>query len=199
MINNGAIPRSWREAAAYAQTPMSSLRAAIKRGAVPAPTKGSDGKTLWDLGALDALRAARVGTAPGVYPVNATASTVTPSVASSASLSRSLQGSLVHLLGVSYKENVGDLRESPALKLIELLRAEGADVSYTDAHVPELPEHGLSSVDLDGVAGRADCVVIVTAHAGLDYPALAGSTRLLVDLRNATGAAGAGNRTVWKL
>jgi UDP-N-acetyl-D-glucosamine dehydrogenase len=112
---------------------------------------------------------------------------------------RPLQGSLVHLVGVSYKENVGDLRESPALKLIELLRAEGADVSYTDAHVPELPEHGLSSVDLDGVAGRADCVVIVTAHAGIDYPALAGSTRLLVDLRNATGAGGAGNRTVWKL
>ena len=64
--------------------------------------------------------------------------------------SAALKGSRVHLVGVAYKADVGDLRESPALKLIELLRAGGAEVSYHDPHVPELPEHGLVSAD----AGR---------------------------------------------
>ena len=114
-------------------------------------------------------------------------------------MERSVRGSRVHLLGVSYKEDVGDLRESPALKLIELLRAEGAEVSYTDDHVPQLPEHELVSVALDGEAESADCVVIVTAHGGIDYEVLATRARLLVDLRNATGAAGSANGNVWKL
>jgi UDP-N-acetyl-D-glucosamine dehydrogenase len=112
---------------------------------------------------------------------------------------RSVRGSRVHLVGVSYKEDVGDLRESPALKLIELLRAEGADVSYTDRHVPHLPEHELDSVALDGVLASAECVVIVTAHSGIDYEALATEARLVVDLRNATGASGSANGKVWKL
>jgi UDP-N-acetyl-D-glucosamine dehydrogenase len=112
---------------------------------------------------------------------------------------RALRGSRVHLVGVSYKENVGDLRQSPALKLIELLRNAAAEVSYTDPHVPELPAHGLASVDLDGAAAAADCVVVVTAHAGIDYTALAERARLLVDLRNATGGAGTTNGRVWKL
>jgi len=112
---------------------------------------------------------------------------------------RSLRGSRVHLVGVSYKENVGDLRESPALKLIELLRADGAEVSYTDPHVPELPDHGLVSIPLDEAVPRADCVVIVTAHGGIDYGALAERARLVVDLRNATGASGSANGRVWKL
>jgi UDP-N-acetyl-D-glucosamine dehydrogenase len=112
---------------------------------------------------------------------------------------RSLRGSRVHLVGVSYKENVGDLRESPALKLIELLRAEGAELSYTDPHVPELPGHDLVSLALGDAVARADCVVIVTAHGGIDYEALAGEARLVVDLRNATGASGSDNGRVWKL
>jgi UDP-N-acetyl-D-glucosamine dehydrogenase len=112
---------------------------------------------------------------------------------------RSVRGSRVHLVGVSYKEDVGDLRESPALKLIELLTGEGAVVSYTDRHVPILLEHGLESVPLDGAVAEADCVVIVTAHTGIDYDALAEATTLLVDLRNATGAAGSANGRVWKL
>jgi UDP-N-acetyl-D-glucosamine dehydrogenase len=112
---------------------------------------------------------------------------------------RSVRGSRVHLVGVSYKEDVGDLRESPALKLIELLRAEGADVSYTDTHVPHLPEHELDSVALDGVLASAECVVIVTAHGGIDYEVLATEARLVVDLRNATGASGSENGKVWKL
>jgi UDP-N-acetyl-D-glucosamine dehydrogenase len=112
---------------------------------------------------------------------------------------RSLRGSRVHLVGVSYKENVGDLRESPALKLIELLRAEGAEVTYTDHHVPALPEHGLASVPLAEAVPQADCVVIVTAHGGIDYAALAQEARLVVDLRNATGVSGSANGRVWKL
>ncbi|MGH3052117.1 MAG: nucleotide sugar dehydrogenase [Gaiellaceae bacterium] len=112
---------------------------------------------------------------------------------------KAVKGSHVHLVGVSYKADVGDLRESPALKLIELLREEGADVSYHDPHVAELPAHGLSSQPLDGALGRADCVVIVTAHSGIDYDGLVDGARLVVDFRNATGANGSQNGRVWKL
>jgi len=112
---------------------------------------------------------------------------------------RPLRGSRIHLVGVSYKQNVGDTRESPALKLTELLRDGGAEVTYTDPHVPELPEHGLTSVSLDGTAEAADCVVIVTAHDGIDYVDLASRCRLVVDLRNATRDAQPGNGKVWKL
>ena len=110
---------------------------------------------------------------------------------------RALKGSRVLLLGVAYKSDIGDTRESPALKLIELLQAEGAEVSYHDAFVPELPEHGLTSVALDVTS--ADCVVIVTAHSGIDYDKLVEQAPLVVDLRNATGANGTANGKVWKL
>ena len=112
---------------------------------------------------------------------------------------KSVKGSHVHLVGVSYKADVGDLRESPALKLVELLRDEGAEVSYHDPHVAELPDHGLTSVDLDGSVGKADCVAIVTAHSGIDYAKLAENARLVVDFRNATGTNGSANGRVWKL
>ncbi len=111
---------------------------------------------------------------------------------------KSVKGSHVHLVGVAYKANVSDLRLSPALKLIELLRAGGAKVSYTDARVPALPEYGLESLDLDEAA-TADCVCIVTAHSDLDYDALAERAQLVVDLRNAVGKAAAGQEHVWKL
>jgi UDP-N-acetyl-D-glucosamine dehydrogenase len=112
---------------------------------------------------------------------------------------KAVNGSRVHLVGVSYKADVGDLRESPALKLIGLLRAEGAEVSYHDPHIPELPEHGLSSQDLDGSLANADCVAIVTAHSGIDYSRLADRAPLLVDFRNATGTNASANGRVWKL
>jgi UDP-N-acetyl-D-glucosamine dehydrogenase len=112
---------------------------------------------------------------------------------------KAINGSNVHLVGVSYKADVGDLRESPALKLIGLLRGEGADVSYHDPHVPELPEHGLSSQDLNGSVAKADCVAIVTAHSGIDYGRLAEQAHLVVDFRNATGRNGSANGRVWKL
>jgi len=112
---------------------------------------------------------------------------------------KAVKGSHVHLVGVAYKADVGDLRESPALKLIGLLRQEGAEVSYHDPHVPELPAHGLHSEDLDGSLDRADCVAIVTAHSAIDYARLAERARLVVDFRNATGAGGSANGRVWKL
>jgi UDP-N-acetyl-D-glucosamine dehydrogenase len=112
---------------------------------------------------------------------------------------KAVNGSRVHLLGVSYKADVGDLRESPALKLIQLLRQEGAQVSYHDPHVPDLPDHGLTSQELDGSLANVDCVAIVTAHSGIDYERLAEQARLLVDFRNATGPNGSANGRVWKL
>jgi UDP-N-acetyl-D-glucosamine dehydrogenase len=112
---------------------------------------------------------------------------------------RSLRGSRIHLVGVAYKADVSDLRESPALKLVQLLRHEGAHVSYSDPHVPSLPEQGLESVPLDGAVEAADCVVIVTAHSGVDHAALVERARLVVDFRNATGAGGGGSARVVKL
>jgi len=110
---------------------------------------------------------------------------------------KALKGSKVQIVGVSYKADIDDTRESPALKMIELLQEAGADVSYHDPFVPEVPELGLSSVPLE--PGASDCVVIVTAHSGIDYEELVEQAPLVVDLRNATGSNGTGNGKVWKL
>ncbi len=110
----------------------------------------------------------------------------------------SLKGARVLVLGVAYKADIGDMRESPALKLIKLLRQGGAELAYYDPHVPELPEHGLSSL-ATLVPGEHDCVVIVTAHSGIDYAQLVADASLVVDLRNATGRLGAESDKVWKL
>src|SRR5215831_5195461 len=101
---------------------------------------------------------------------------------------RSLKGSRVLVLGVAYKADIGDIRESPAIKLVRLLRNAGADVSYHDPHVPEVAELALSSVPLEPEG--YDCVVIVTAHSGLDYEEVVRRAELVVDLRNATGSNG---------
>src|SRR5215213_8650823 len=82
--------------------------------------------------------------------------------------SKAVRGSRVVIVGVSYKGGVGDLRESPALKIIELLRDRGGDVAYHDPHVPELPEFGLRSQSPASALDGADCAVIVTAHPDLD-------------------------------
>ena len=110
---------------------------------------------------------------------------------------RSLKGSRVLVLGVAYKADITDTRESPALKLIELLRKAGSDVAYHDPFVPALPELALVSVPLE--PERYDCVVIVTAHSGLDYAALVDRAEVVVDLRNATGKAGVRSDKIWKL
>jgi UDP-N-acetyl-D-glucosamine dehydrogenase len=108
---------------------------------------------------------------------------------------KSLAGSKLLILGVSYKPDIGDMRESPALKIIELMRNAGAEVAYYDPFVPELPELGLASVPLDPKAH--DCVVIVTDHSSVDYGRLVEEASLVVDLRNATGQAR--SKKVWKL
>jgi UDP-N-acetyl-D-glucosamine dehydrogenase len=101
---------------------------------------------------------------------------------------KSVNGSRVLVLGVSYKPDVGDVRESPALKLIELLGELGAEMSYHDPHVPDLRDEGLDlrSVDLDDRAVEdADIVCVVTAHSGIDYQRLAERAQLVFDFRNA--------------
>jgi UDP-N-acetyl-D-glucosamine dehydrogenase len=110
---------------------------------------------------------------------------------------KSLKGSKVLVLGVAYKPDISDVRESPALRLIELLRKAGAEVSYHDPHVPVVPGHGLESVPLDPAA--YDCVAIVTDHSGIDYDELVARAELVVDFRNATGEAGRKSDKVWKL
>jgi UDP-N-acetyl-D-glucosamine dehydrogenase len=97
-----------------------------------------------------------------------------------------VKNSKILILGVSYKAGVGDMRESPALKITELLRELGGDVSYHDPHVPELPKFGLHSVDLDTAVATADVAAIVTAHPGVDYEALAAAVPVLVDFRGVT-------------
>ncbi len=113
---------------------------------------------------------------------------------------KSLNGARLLVLGVAYKADIDDLRESPALKVIRLLRAHGAEVDYHDPYCAELPEFDLKSVDLEEYRRLAgyDAVVIVTAHSALDYRSIVQEADLVVDLRNATaGIPSAGN--VWKL
>jgi UDP-N-acetyl-D-glucosamine dehydrogenase len=110
---------------------------------------------------------------------------------------KSLSESRILVLGVAYKPDIGDMRESPALKVIELLRTAGADISYHDPHVPELRELGLRSVALE--PGAYDGVVIVTDHSGIDYGELVEQAGVVVDLRNATGDLGTRSEKVWKL
>jgi UDP-N-acetyl-D-glucosamine dehydrogenase len=110
---------------------------------------------------------------------------------------KSLKGSRVLILGVSYKPGIGDTRESPALKLIELLQKAGSNVAYHDPHVPELPELGLRSVPLE--LDSYDCMAIVTDHGGIDYESLVDDGSVIVDFRNATGAKGRASEKVWKL
>jgi UDP-N-acetyl-D-glucosamine dehydrogenase len=112
---------------------------------------------------------------------------------------RSLKGSRILVLGVAYKPDIADTRESPAVKLIALLKTAGANVEYHDPHVPSFLENGItmSSVALD--PGAYDCVVVVTNHSSIDYEQLVDDSRLVVDLRNATGSLGKGSDKVWKL
>jgi len=97
-----------------------------------------------------------------------------------------VKGSKILILGVSYKAGVGDMRESPALKIAELLRGLGGEVSYHDPHVPELSQFGLRSVELDDALATADVVAIVTAHPSLDYAAIAEAAPTLIDFRGVT-------------
>jgi UDP-N-acetyl-D-glucosamine dehydrogenase len=100
---------------------------------------------------------------------------------------KALNGSNVLLLGIAYKKDIDDVRESPALDIIELLQQKGAKVSYHDPHAPEvrIGEHVMKSVAFDAIE-KADIVVIATDHSKVDYKAVAARAKVVLDTRNAT-------------
>ncbi len=106
--------------------------------------------------------------------------------------SKPLKGSRVHVLGVAYKRDIDDVRESPALDIIHLLGKRGASVTYSDPYVPQLRADGvvpdMAAIDADKAAAEADCVVIVTDHKGFDYTRIVEKAKLIVDTRNALKA-----------
>ena len=98
-----------------------------------------------------------------------------------------LKGSHVHIIGVAYKRNIDDVRESPALDIMHLLANRGAIVTFTDPHVPCIRLEGeeLHSDPAEDMVSKADCVVIVTDHAAFDYGVIVEQSQLIVDTRNA--------------
>jgi UDP-N-acetyl-D-glucosamine dehydrogenase len=102
---------------------------------------------------------------------------------------KAVRGSRVLVSGVAYKRDIEDVRESPALDILELLHRRGAEVAYSDPFVPSLRlvDHELKSVPIEE-AGKYDCVVIATDHSSVDYAALVDRAQLVVDTRNATRA-----------
>jgi UDP-N-acetyl-D-glucosamine dehydrogenase len=109
-----------------------------------------------------------------------------------------LNGSKVLVAGVAYKRDVDDIRESPALDLLSLLKERGAELSYSDPHVPTLSGNSwvngidLQHVDLATVPpGYYDCIVVVTDHSRFDYARLQQSAKVVVDTRNAIRSPGA--------
>ncbi len=99
---------------------------------------------------------------------------------------KAVRGSHIHIYGVSYKRDIDDVRESPALDIMLLLERKGAEVTYTDPHVPtlQLGERALTSQD-KGMASRADCVAVITDHSAFNYRELVETAKLIVDTRNA--------------
>lgn len=116
---------------------------------------------------------------------------------------KAIKGSKILVLGLAYKKDVDDIRESPSIELIELLRERGAKVDYNDPYVPRTPkqrEHNLGMVSRKlspRMLGSYDCVLIATDHTAYDYPAIVRSAKLVVDTRNAcAGLTGAGKKVV---
>ncbi len=104
--------------------------------------------------------------------------------------SKPLKGARVHLMGVAYKRDIDDVRESPALDIIHLLGKRGARVTYSDPFVPRLRADGFLPADMEAIdaekgAAEADCVVIVTDHKKFDYAGIVSRAKLIVDTRNA--------------
>jgi UDP-N-acetyl-D-glucosamine dehydrogenase len=101
-------------------------------------------------------------------------------------VAKPVKGSKIVILGVAYKPGVGDIRESPAIRIMRLLAERGADLAYHDPHVSALPALGLESEDLDGALTGCDLAVIVTAHPGVDHGRVVERAPLVVDLRGVT-------------
>ena len=115
---------------------------------------------------------------------------------------KALKGAKVLVLGVAYKKNVDDVRESPAITIIELLLAKGARVAYHDPHIPRLPKMRRSRLSMAstpltaGLLRGQDCVVIVTDHDALDYQAVVDKSRLVVDTRDVTRGIARGRQKI---
>jgi UDP-N-acetyl-D-glucosamine dehydrogenase len=109
-------------------------------------------------------------------------------------LKRSVSGSKILISGVAYKADIGDVRETPAEKLVQLLRTAGAEVAYHDPHVAEFDGMTSSPLEPEGY----DCVAIVTAHSSIDYGELVRRAKVVVDFRNATRGHEVDGK-VWKL
>ena len=109
--------------------------------------------------------------------------------------SKCLRGARVLVLGVAYKEDIDDVRESPAISIIESLLAKGSEVSFHDPYVAELQLAGstLRSVPLEDSLESSDCVLIITAHSVFDMREIASRAQLVVDTRNATRGVAVGN------
>ncbi len=101
-------------------------------------------------------------------------------------VAKPIRGSKIAILGVAYKGGIGDIRESPALRIIDMLCERGADLVYHDDYVPELRKQGLRNTDLAEALADADAVVLVTAHPDIDHLQIAREASLFVDLRGIT-------------
>nr|HPJ99917.1 UDP binding domain-containing protein [Candidatus Hydrogenedentota bacterium] len=115
-----------------------------------------------------------------------------------------LKGARVLILGAAYKKDVDDMRESPALKLMELLLEHGAEIAYNDPHIPQLPatrkyQFEMSSTPLTAeTLERVDCVLVATDHSVYDYEFIVRHAPLVVDTRNATRAVATGREKIVK-
>ena len=115
---------------------------------------------------------------------------------------KALRGSKVLVLGLAYKKDVDDMRESPSLELIELLQAKGAKVDYNDPHIPKAPrtrEHDLKMASVPLTPARLkgyDAVLISTDHSAYDYGSIVANAQLVVDTRNATAGVKRGRRKI---
>jgi UDP-N-acetyl-D-glucosamine dehydrogenase len=102
---------------------------------------------------------------------------------------KSIRNSKILVLGVAYKKNVSDCRESPALDVMRMLNEKGADLTYNDPYVPtlRLGTITMKSIELSlEVVGKQDCVIILTDHSDYDFKQITAAARLLIDTRNAT-------------
>jgi UDP-N-acetyl-D-glucosamine dehydrogenase len=100
---------------------------------------------------------------------------------------KAVKNSHIHIMGVAYKRDIDDVRESPALDVLHLLRSRGAVVTYSDPYVPSVRIDGevFTAQDAAVAISAADCVVILTDHSGIDYAKVACQAHLIVDTRNA--------------
>lgn len=121
------------------------------------------------------------------------------------SVEKPIRGSKIAILGVAYKKDVDDPRESPSFKLMELLLEAGADISYNDPHIPRLPSMRSFQVPLmesqaltPEYVGSQDCVLIATDHSAYDYDSIVKHARLVVDTRNATKHVTQGREKIFK-